>query len=516
MVQRTQFRGSSNPGLRQTRPASKAALGAHTAGGSSDEGRRFALRMRYSRRALLLFVGFVAAGLGWVILRAHGQIAVRNQGYVPYSDAPINYRSENLSDPVATLQQQLDQGKKVLKYEPKYGYLKSVLKLLKIPVDSQTLVFSKTSFQYKKISPEHPRALYFNDDVYVGKVHDGKAIEIISFDPMQGAIFYLLDEHKADKPVLQRAELDCTQCHIAAGTRNVPGVLLRSIYPTATGTQAPASQSYITDQDSPLRERWGGWYVTGQIPGLPHMANAVVDEKRTAGKSSQVASASLTSLANPFDSSAYLTSGSDVVAHLVLAHQTQMHNLITLTNYKTRLALYAEAAKNKNNEAPAKSPLSDSARQQFERPAEQLVHYMLFAGEAPLSGPGGKAIEATSPFAKEFAARGPRDPKGRSLRDFDLKNRIFRYPCSYLIYSASFNALPEPAKEYVYHRLLQVLTGQDNSGDFTRISEADRRAILEILLATKPGLPAEWQDYARADHIPVYRAGKHSRPSPRG
>jgi hypothetical protein len=156
--------------------------------------------------------------LGFKVLRAHAQIAVRNQGYVPFSDAPINYRSTDLSDPVAKLQQQITDGKATLEYEPAHGYLKSVLKLLNVPVDSQTLVFSKTSFQYKKISPDHPRALYFNDDVYVGSVHEGKAIEIVSFDPKQGAIFYLLDEHKVPQPVFQRAELDCTQCHIAAGT----------------------------------------------------------------------------------------------------------------------------------------------------------------------------------------------------------------------------------------------------------------------------------------------------------
>ncbi len=138
----------------------------------------------WSGKILILLVALATIGLGWAILRAHGQVAVRNQGYVPYSDAPINYRSEKLSDPVARLQRELDHGKKTLKYEPRHGYLKSVLKQLQVPVDSQTLVFSKSRFQYKKISPEHPRALYFNDDVYVGKVHDGKAIEIISFDPM--------------------------------------------------------------------------------------------------------------------------------------------------------------------------------------------------------------------------------------------------------------------------------------------------------------------------------------------
>src|SRR6202453_2394713 len=234
-----------------------------------------AVRRRGAVSALLL--GILFAGFVWLVMRAYGQIAVRNQGYVPYSDAPINYRSEDLNDPGAKLQQRVDQGKKTLKFEPKYGYLKSVLKLLKVPVDSQTLPFSKTSFQYKKISPEHPRALYFNDDVYVGSVHEGKAIEIISFDPMPSAIFYLLDEHKVEKPVFQRAELDCTQCHIAAGTRGVPGVLLRSISATSAGTQAPGTPSFITDQESPIKDRWGGWYVTGKLGGQPHMGNAVVD-----------------------------------------------------------------------------------------------------------------------------------------------------------------------------------------------------------------------------------------------
>jgi hypothetical protein len=461
-----------------------------------------ATRRRGSASALLL--GILFAGFVWLVMRAYGQIAVRNQGYVPYSDAPINYRSEDLNDPVAKLQKQLDQGKATLQYEPEHGYLQSVLKLLKV------LVFSKTSFQYKKISPEHPRALYFNDDVYIGSVHEGKAIEIISFDPMQGAIFYLLDENKVERPTFQRAELDCTQCHIASGTRGIPGVLLRSIYPTATGTQALSSKSFITDQDSPFNERWGGWFVTGKFGGLAHMGNAVVDNKQGTAQAEQPATNTLVTLSKPFDSSTYLIPDSDVVAHLVLAHQTQMHNLITLTNYKTRMALYAQATRNKNAGVSVDEPLLESAREQFERPAEQLLRYMLFVNETALPGSGSPGVEGSSTFAREFSARGPRDQKGRSLRDFDLKTRIFRYPCSYLIYTESFDALPEPAKGYVYHRLLQVLSGQDHSPDFARLSTADRRAILEILLATKPGLPEEWIDYAKSQHIRI--AGKHAPP----
>lgn len=153
-----------------------------------------------------------------------------------------------------------------------------------------------------------------------------------------------------------------------------------------------------------------------------------------------------------------------------------MHNLITQTNYQTRIAAYKHAPD-----------------QLWQKPAEELVRYLLFANEAPIESP----VKGSSGYAAEFSARGPRDTKGRSLRDFDLTTRIFRYPCSYLIYSEAFDALPQPAKAYVYHRLFEVLTGRDKSDVFAKLSGADRKAILEILLATKPGLPEEWLEFRR-------------------
>lgn len=448
-------------------------------------------------------VGFLAVALT-VLSPVHAQIAVRNQGYIPYSDAPIYYRSEDISDPVAKLQKQIEQGKAAIVYDEKdHGYLKSVLKLLDVPVSSQTLVFSKTSFQYPKIAPEHPRALYFNDDVYVGSVHEGKEIEIVSFDARQGAIFYLLHEQKADKPAFERAELDCTQCHIAAGTRGVPGVLLRSVQPTSTGALVTGASTYITDQESPFAERWGGWYVTGKLASTS-LANATAPDGAS-GKSVK-----LLPLAQSFEPAAYLAPSSDDVALLVLAHQTQMHNLITLTNYKTRIALHALASQQPNPAgsageaaAPVDAQLPESTRQQFERPAEKLLRYLLFSNETELPELDAKQVISGSAFAREFAARGPRDSKGRSLRDFDLHTRIFRYPCSYLIYSDAFDALPEPSRTYVYQRLLQILSGADEDPDFESLTAQDRQSILEILLETKAGLPQEWRDYARSHHLRV-------------
>jgi hypothetical protein len=467
------------------------------------------IRPHHIRTLYLLLAPVVLFAASCVSLpgTACAQIAVQNQGYVPFSDAPIHYRSNDLSDPVAKLQKRLDAGEASLDFDDRQGYLKSVLEQLKIPVSSQTLVFSKTSFQYKKISPQTPRALYFNDDVYIGFVHDGKALEVVSFDPAQGAIFYLLDARKVDKPVFQRAELDCTQCHIAPATRDVPGVLLRSIFPSAAGTQVMKSTSFVTGQDSPIKDRWGGWYVTGTSGHQQHMGNVIVQDREHPEFLDRTAGTNVTDLAGRFDKSIYLTADSDIVAHLVLAHQTQMHNLITETNYKTRIALYDEQQHQKGVSLQSSGSLSEEVRRQYEEPAEALVQYLLFANEVPLND----RVRGTSLFAEQFAAIGPRDARGRSLRDFDLRTRIFKYPCSYLIYSESFDALPEPAKQFVYHRLFQVLTEQDRSKTFARLSHRDRRSIFEILLATKKRLPAEWHQhesrFARAEPDSVHLRG---------
>jgi hypothetical protein len=431
--------------------------------------------------------------LGWLVLPLRGEqrVVEKNQGYLPFADAPINYRSENLSDPVAKLQTRLDRGEVKLKYEPGHGYLRSVLEALRVPVSSQTLVFSKTSFQYPKISPDRPRALYYNDDVYVGQVHDGRSLEFVSFDPMQGAIFYIMDEHQVEHPRFERSELDCVQCHVAnSSTRGVPGVMLRSVYTGPSGTQAAGTPAFITGQESPLKDRFGGWYVTGLSGNQTHLGNAILPDGAHSEELDKSAGANLADLSGRLDTSVYLTEYSDIVAHLVLAHQTQMHNLITQTNYQTRLALYADEARNQKAGLLA-GTISDAARQQFQKPAEQLVRYILFANEAPLED----QVKGTSGFAEEFAAKGPRDARGRSVRDFDLHTRIFKYPCSYLIYSEAFDAIPGPAKEYIYRRMFEVLSGREQGPEFASLSGEDRRAILEILVATKPGLPDEWKQF---------------------
>ncbi|WP_321472319.1 hypothetical protein [uncultured Paludibaculum sp.] len=445
-----------------------------------------------------------------------GQIAVRNQGYVPFSDAPIFYRTGAVRDPVALLQTRLDRGEAQLTYEEPNGYLKSVLKQLDVPVSSQSLVFSKTSFQFRRITPRTPRALYFNDDVYIGWVSGGK-LEVVSFDPMQGAIFYILENTRTERPVFERAELDCTQCHVVAATRGVPGVLLRSVHTNPSGVQSSRGAAYVTGHDSPLGDRFGGWYVTGTNGRQLHMGNVTVQKGDAAKLLDRQAGANLLDLGDRIEQSLYLSPHSDIVAQLVQAHQTQMHNLITLANYRTRIALHA-AAEQGNAAGALAGLLSEEARKQFEQPAEELVRYLLFANETRLEDP----IKGTSNYTSEFTARGPRDEHGRSLRDFDLKTRLFRYPCSYLIYSEAFDDLPEPARSFVYRRLHEVLTGKDTSPEFAHLTREDRKNVLDILLATKKGLPEEWRQsstqintagrIAHPDNAPLKRcAGPASR-----
>ena len=412
---------------------------------------------RGSRYRFLLFLS-IAVCLGEEAPAT--RVVEKNQGFLPFADAPINYRSSELNDPVAKLEKRLERGELKLHYDPKHGYLKSILDALHISVSSQALVFSKTSFQYPEINPGAPRALYYNDDVYVGQVHDGRFLEFASFDPMQGAIFYVMDEHRDKQPRFERSEVDCIQCHVAGSTKGIPGVMLRSVFTKPDGTADATEKSFITGQESPISQRWGGWYVTAKNGGQGAMS---------------------TNPAGQFNTASYLTGSSDIVALMVLAHQTQMHNWITLTNYTTRIV-----------EADPKRS-AEERQKQIEGSAEKLVRYLLFTNEIPLQAP----IAGTSDFAREFAARGPRDSQGRSLRDFDLQKRIFKYPCSYLIYSEAFDAIPASAKDYIYRRLFDILSGREQGPEFASLSNQDRRAILEILVATKPGLPQNWKQEVR-------------------
>ena len=402
---------------------------------------------------------------------------------------PINYKTTPAENVVTALQKRIDAGRAKLKFTEDLGYLPAVLKELNVPPSSQILVFSKTSFQRDRITPKTPRALYFNDDVYVGFCLRGDVLEFSAVDTKLGTAFYTLDQSPDDKPQFDRQRDNCLTCHATSATGGAPGHVVRSVFTDRYGLPILSAGTFRTDHTSPFAERWGGWYVTGTHGKQAHMGNWVVANAKNPEGEGNATGQNVTELKSRFTVANYLTPHSDLVALLVFEHQTQGHNRIAQALIGTKQALHYEAALNKDLKEPADKKW-DSVKRRIESAGDQLAKYLLFSGEAKLDGP----VAGTSEFAKEFAARGPFDTRGRSLREFDLKTRLFKYPCSYLIYSDSFNALPPIVMDYLKQRLSAIFKGTEGGKDFAHLSADDRDAIREILAATWPGAPKEWKN----------------------
>lgn len=405
---------------------------------------------------------------------------------VPLEDEAIQYDKIPPNDPVTALLSRIDQGKAKLTSDKETGFLRSLLKELSVPESSQMLVFSKTSAQLRRISPSNPRAIYFNDDVYVGYVRGSDMLEISAVDPKQGAMFYTAIPD--DQGVLQfKRDGQCLQCHASPRTAGVPGHIVRSLYADDNGFPLLQAGSSNIDHRSSIESRWGGWYVTGTHKPHHHMGNLLAEDEKYPEKSDLSKGSNITDLSRFFDQRGYLSGHSDIVALMVLEHQTRLHNLLTLVNYEARTALrYQQVLNEMTKDSPDR--MLDSTKRRFNSATEALLRYMLFVEEAPLKG----VIVGTSTFTADFAKQGPRDRQGRSLRDFDLKTRIFRYPLSYLIYSQSFDQIPDQLREHILRRLWEILTGRDKSEAFATIKQEDRKVILEILRETKKNLPDYW------------------------
>lgn len=340
----------------------------------------------------------------------------------------------------------------------KIDSLASLLEHLHINPDSQALVFSKTSFQAGKISPRNPRAIYFNDDAAVGYVPGGIGLEVAAFDPQQGAVFYTFSNGRFER------NKACLRCHQGPATIGVPGMFVGSVFPNSAG-QPYGQDAIITDHRTAFADRWGGWYVNARHGEERDRANSVAPDPAEPETLATEGHQNLPTLAEFINPATYLSPVSDIVALMTFEHQTQMMNYLTRLNWESRIGQVNPAD------------------------VEAAVAYMLFADEAPLTEP----IEGVSTFTKTFPGRGPRDKQGRSLRDFDLHTRLFRYPLSFAIYHPAFDALPAAVREQIYRRLYEVLSGRDQGPKFAKLSAQDRQAIREIVAETKPGLPSWWK-----------------------
>jgi hypothetical protein len=426
-----------------------------------------------------------AVGLWLFVLGSVWPVGAQRAGtFMASSDDPaIRYSTTTaLNNAVVEVNRRLQDGTVQLTFDGRSGFLQSALKALQIPVDSQLLVFSRNSLQRKLINEQNPRALFFNDRVALGWVRGGDVLEVAAHDESAGVVFYTLEQRAdatAGPPQFKRA-FECLGCHVTGSTLGVPGLLMFST--TRPDQAQSAGLPRHIDQSDSLPRRFGGWFVTGSTGAVPHMGN---DMAALDGRSNH----ELASVEHLFDADGYRALSSDVVAHLVLTHQAGMTNLLTRAGWEARVAdswLHPPYMPTPGQEARTALVMSGIA--------SELVDYLLFIDEAKLTEP----VRGASGFAERFSAGGPRDRKGRSLYELDLNGRLMKYPCSYLIYSPAFDALPPLAKAPIYTRMWEVLSGQEEAPQYrSALSLADRQSIVEILRDTKKDLPPYFQSVTR-------------------
>lgn len=401
--------------------------------------------------------GFVISAIAWVV--AFAMIAGQSRTLFPGTldqHPAIDYRGAALSDPISAVQRDLASGAATLAFDGSQGFLRALLARLDVPVESQILLFSKTGIQHPFTSPENPRALYFNDRVIVGFIPGAPVIEVASHDPRQGIIFQTLRQDPVETQFLRPDR--CLTCHLSANSLGVPGILVRSMFTDGTGRTRPQLGSSIVDHRTPLGQRWGGWYVTGSHGEARHMGNAMVTSAMESGEEA-ITAATLNrhTLLDRVNAGAFPVPTSDIVALMVFDHQGHAMNLLTRLNWETRVAQANGAA--------------DFSTGELRELVHDLVNYFLFVDEPPLPSP----VKGVSSFANVFSAAGPRDRRGRSLRELDLQTRLFAHRCSYMVYSPAFDALPSVARAAVLGRMRAVLTARRDT------------PVIEILNDTLPG-----------------------------
>jgi hypothetical protein len=395
----------------------------------------------------------------------------------------IQYATRPARDRVAMLSQAIAQGSISLSYREPAGYLLSLLEALAISPESQLLVFSKTGLQRADTGPLSPRALYFNDSVVIGYIPGARFLEIAAHDPEQGVVFYTVDQMvtaagstQSPTPGITRGR-NCLTCHVSGGTLDVPGMITRSNFVNANGEVIPQLGFHLVDHRTPLSQRWGGWFVTGTYDAPPYGGIGHMGSVSTTLHSARNDVAAISNevllrwMDRPGAAAGYPSQESDIAALMVFDHQMRAINLLTRLNWEARVAAYG-----------GRADFSTGALNEL---ATSVADYFLFVDEvAPPA-----RLTPRAGFAAAFLAAGPTDSRGRSLRELDLDRRLLRYPCSYMIYSAAFEQLPDSAKAAVYQRIAAVLSAPDSPPGFSHLSAGDRRAISEILRETKSDWP---------------------------
>lgn len=408
-----------------------------------------------------------------------------------YDQPPHNYYEGEARDPVSILRRQIASGEKTPDTTSARAYVDWLLRELRIAPASQTMVFSRTGLQRKVVSPHNPRALFFNDQTYMTWIPGGM-IELASYDPERGPLFFILEGTEKQPPAAVRynQRKSClTGCHAGSATNYLPGLLARSLYVDATGNPANVDASGIVVNaignhenmfhTMPLRERWGGWFVTGAPEKTGHIGNILFPSR--GGAPAAAPSPGAAPAAYPHGPS------SDVLALMMQDHQIGLLNTLYESLYRWRNALFHVNEKRRKAGQPALAQLEGVELADVLEHVEKTVRQFLFADEAALPEGG---VRGDAAFIAAFQKEKRADAKGRSLRDFDLRARLMKHRCSHMILSPQFQGMPAPFRAVVFRRIREVLEAREPAAGCEHLPADERAAILDILQATAPDFRA--------------------------
>ena len=408
-----------------------------------------------------------------------------SQFYNDYELEPHGYFSKDAKDPVTLLMKRVQRGEVLIKEPNGKPLVERLLRELGLNKDTQVLVFSRTSLQRREVSYSNPRALYFNESVYLGWMPNGR-IEIASFDPELGPIFYFQRElDDASSPLLARSR-SCLGCHAGDATNFLPGSLGRSVYPDKSGRSLRSIDDYRrSGHHIPLHDRYGGWFVSGNHGAMRHMGNAIASREGGKITIDREQFANLEKLDRFFSTEAYPAPGSDIAALLVFDHQVTMHHRLVEAAYRARQSLFDSKLDPKETDV---SKLSKGrSTDEFLEGRDKVVDYLLFRDETPIP-----KVSCDPAFRRAFSANRIADSRKRSLKDLRLDGRIFENRCSYMIYSPTFDQFPPMLKGAIYARIHEILTSPKPVEGFDYLGKEEKRRILEILDETKEDLPPGW------------------------
>jgi hypothetical protein len=391
---------------------------------------------------------------------------------VDFKAAPHSYLEAQPKDRFAELQEKVQKGEVKLDTTNDKAFLTSLLEALNIPISSQIMVFSASSLQSEIINPRNPRSLYFNEDTYIGWVPNG-LVEIIAADPEMGPIFYVYDRLRPGGPVpgVQRST-KCMNCHAGNATRRLPGLIAESLLVSQAGSSLETYRRDVQGHQIPLEDRFGGWHLTGDHNLSSHKANVMGLARNGKIEKTAVPPGQFSDLG------LHLLPTSDILPHLIHEHQIGFENRLVYAIYTVR------QLKHEN-----RGMLGGAAKAEIEERAQELARYIMFADEAKFPSRG---ITGDPAYAQDFLRDRKVTKAGLSLKDFDMKTRMFKHRCSFMLYTDTWKQAPKELKERIYYHMALYLREQPDS-QHAHLSPPERMAIRGILKETMTDLPAWWR-----------------------